>query len=127
MERLLFSQTHRTAVAVDVLALLTFVVIGLVNHHGGVTAGGLARDTASIVGCWLLAAGAFDLYRRPRLPALLATWLVGVTAGVLVRALLLWRIEGDDGVFLGVALVFTLLFVIAFRAAASVIVPRLGT
>jgi len=127
VERLLFSQTHRTAVTVDVLALLTFVVIGLVNHHGGITAGGLARDTVAIVGCWLLAAGAFDLYKRPRLSALLGTWLVGVTAGVLARALLLWRIESDDAVFLGVALCFTLLFVIAFRAAASAIVPRLGT
>jgi hypothetical protein len=111
--------SHRVAVAADVLALLVFVTIGLFNHHGGISAAGYARDVVPIVGCWLAAAGAFDLYQRPRPRALLATWLVGVTAGVLIRALLLWRLDRDDAVFLPVALCFTLLFVLAFRMAAS--------
>ena len=52
-----------------------------------VMAADYARDAVPLVGCWLLAGGAFDLYKRPRAPALLATWLVGVTAGVLLRGL----------------------------------------
>ncbi len=117
---------HRTAVAADMLALFAFVTVGLFNHHGGVSATGYARDILPIAGCWLLAAGAFDLYKRPRWRALLATWLVGVTAGVLVRALVRWRLDGGDAVFLPVALCFSLLFVLAFRAVASFAAPRLA-
>jgi hypothetical protein len=110
---------HVRAVVTDVLALVLFVVIGLLNHHGGISGVDFVRDGVSIVGCWLLAAGTFDLYRRPTLRALLETWLVGITAGVVVRTLLLWHVEADDAVFLGVALPFTLLFVVAARTAAS--------
>jgi hypothetical protein len=119
----LVNLSHRRAVAGDLLALLAFVTVGLLNHRGGLSATGYARDALPIVGCWLLAAGAFDLYRRPRISALLGTWLLGVTGGVLVRALVLWRLDGNDGVFLAVALSFTLLFVLAFRAAASLVSP----
>ena len=111
--------SHLAAVAADVVALLVFVTIGLFNHHGGVSAGDYARDALPLVGCWLLAGGAFDLYKRPRVRALLATWLVGVTAGVLLRALLRWHVDGGDAVFLAVALCFTLLFVAVVRIAVS--------
>jgi hypothetical protein len=110
---------HGTAVAADVVALLVFVTIGLLTHHGDVSAADYARDAMPLVGCWLLAGGAFDLYKRPRPKALLGTWLVGVTAGVLVRALVRLHIDGGDAVFLAVALCFTLLFVVVFRFAAG--------
>jgi Protein of unknown function (DUF3054) len=110
---------HLTAVGADVVALLAFVTIGLVNHHGGISAADYARDAIPLAGCWLLAGGAFDLYKRPRLRALLGTWLVGVTAGVLVRALVRWHVDGGDAVFLVVGLCFTLLFVVVVRIAAS--------
>jgi hypothetical protein len=42
-----------------------------------------------------------------------------VTAGVLVRAVVRRHLDGGDGVFLAVALAFTLLFVLAFRLAVS--------
>jgi hypothetical protein len=45
---------------------------------------------------------------------------------VLIRSLVLWRIEGDDADFLVVALCFSLLFVLAFRAVASFAVPTLA-
>src|SRR5579862_6244545 len=109
---------HRTGVAADLVGLALFVTVGLLNHHGGVSATGYARDLLPIGGCWLVAGGAFDLYRRPRWRALLATWLLGVTFGILVRALVLWRLNGDDAVFLAVALCFSLIFVIACRAVA---------
>ena len=117
--------SHARAVTSDLLALVTFVTVGLVSHHGGLSAAGYARDLLPIGACWLVAAGGFDLYRRPRLRALLGTWLAGVTAGVLVRQLILWTFHGDDAVFLAVALCFTLLFVLAFRTAASLAAPRL--
>ncbi len=110
--------SHRTAVAADALALVAFVTVGLFNHHGGLSAAGYARDALPILGCWFAAALAFGLYRRPALRTLLATWLAGVTAGVLVRALVVGHL---DGVFLVVALCFTLLFVVAFRAAARLL------
>ena len=111
--------SHLAAAGADAVALLVFVTIGLVTHHGGVSAADYARDAVPIVGCWLLAGGAFDLYKRPRVRALLATWLVGITAGVLLRALLRWHIDGGDAVFLAVALCFTLLFVAVVRIAVS--------
>jgi hypothetical protein len=116
---------HRSAVAADLVAIVLFVTVGLLNHHGGLSATGYARDLLPIGACWLLAGGAFDLYRRPRWRALIATWLIGVTAGILVRALVLWRLDGDDGKFLVVALCFTLLFVLACRAIAAIAIPRL--
>jgi hypothetical protein len=120
----IFQLSHRAAVASDLLALFAFVTIGLLNHHGGVSVTGYARDILPIAGCWLVAAGAFDLYKRPRWRALISTWLAGVTGGVLIRSLLLWRIEGDDAVFLVVALAFSLLIVLAFRAVSSFAAPR---
>ena len=108
-----------TAVVADLVALLVFVTIGLVNHHGGISAADYARDAIPLCGCWLLAGGAFDLYKQPRLRALVGTWLVGITAGVLVRALVRWHVDGGDAVFLAVGLCFTLLFVVVARIAAS--------
>lgn len=113
------SLPHRTAVVADVVALLAFVTVGLFNHHGGVSAANYARDAIPIAGCWLLAGGAFDLYKRPRARALLRTWLVGVTGGVLVRALVRRHLDGGDAVFLAVALCFSLLFVVVVRILAS--------
>jgi DUF3054 family protein len=115
----IFRLDHLTAVAADVVALLVFVGVGLLNHHGGISIWDFLRDAVPFIGCWLLAGGAFDLYKRPRVGALVGTWLVGVTGGVLLRALAYWHIEGDDAVFLAVALWFALVFVLAARVAAS--------
>ena len=120
----IFRLSHRTAVAADMLAIVAFVTVGLINHEGGLSAAGYARDVLPIAGCWLAAAGAFDLYKRPRRRALLATWLVGVTGGILVRALVLWRLDGNDAFFLAVALCFSLLFVLGFRIGARLLVAR---
>jgi len=111
---------HRRAVAADLLALLAFVTVGLLNHRGGLSATGYARDFLPFAGCWLLAAATFDLYKRPSAKAFAATWLLGVTGGVLVRGLVRRRLDAGDGVLLVVGLAFTLLFVAAFRLAASV-------
>ena len=103
------------------VALLVFVAVGLVTHHGDVSAVDYVRDALALAGCWLLAAGTFDLYRHPRPRAFAATWLTGITAGVLVRALLRLHLDGGDGVFLLVALCFTLAFVVAARLSVSLV------
>ena len=95
---------RRTAIA-DGIAIAVFVVIGVLTHGSSGTA--LVRDLLIFLGCWF--AAAFALHR------LLPTWLIGVTAAVLIRAAFVGHFAPD---FYGIALAFTLLFVLIGRAAA---------
>ncbi len=109
----------------DAAAIVAFAVVGLFSHHGTASASGLARDALPLLGGWFAAALAFRLYTRPSPARLLATWAVGIAAGVLVRALVLGRaLNGHEGAFLGVALAFTLIFVLALRAALGLAARR---
>jgi hypothetical protein len=101
----------------DALAILVFTTIGLISHEHGLSAGGYAGTALPLLGCWFAAALVLGLYRRRRAGVLLATWLVGVTAGVLLRALVLGHSVEVD--FLAVALVFVLLFVTVLRVAVG--------
>jgi DUF3054 family protein len=94
---------RRTAIA-DAIALTVFVVIGVLTHDSSATA--LVRDLLIFLGCWFAAALAL---RR-----LLPTWLIGITAAVLIRAAIVGHFAAD---FYGIALAFTLLFVLVARAA----------
>ncbi|HEY2354024.1 MAG TPA: DUF3054 domain-containing protein [Gaiellaceae bacterium] len=115
----------RFAAAADAAAIVVFAVIGNLSHHGDVSAGGLARDVLPILGGWLVAGLVFGLYRRPTLTRLAATWLVGVTAGVAIRAAVLQHTDiGKEAAFLAVALVFTLLFALVARAIAALATGR---
>ena len=110
----------------DALAILIFVTIGLISHHHGLSPRGYARDALPIMGGWFGAAILFRTYITHRQSRVLATWLVGVTAGVLARALILGHsLNGKEFTFLGVALAFVLLFVYLLRSAVGVFtVPR---
>jgi Protein of unknown function (DUF3054) len=109
----------------DAVALVVFAVVGLLSHHGTVTATGLAHDALPLLAGWFAAALVFRLYTRPSASRLLATWACGVTAGVVLRALVLGRtLNGHEAAFLGVALAFTLLFVVVLRLAAAATVAR---
>ena len=111
----------------DAAALLVFVLVGLLSHHGGVSATGLARDGLSFVGCWLVAGVAFGLYAHPSPRRLLATWVVAVPVAVLIRAVVLGRSpNGKEAGFLAVALTFTLLFVVALRLVVGLVSARTG-
>jgi hypothetical protein len=111
--------------AADAAALVAFCIVGLLSHHGAVTAGGLAHDALPLLGGWFAAALLLRLYTRPSLARLLATWACGVTAGVAIRALVLGRsFDGREAAFLGVALAFTLLFVFVLRVAVATTVAR---
>ena len=111
--------------AADAAAIVTFAAIGQLSHHGGVSAAGFARDALPLLAGWFAAAALFGLYRGGGRRALLATWAVGVTLGVVVRALVLGRApDGGEAAFLVVTLAFTLLFVLLFRAAGAVLSRR---
>ena len=100
----------RKAAAWDAAALLVFVVVGVLTH--GASVGAFFRDVLCILGGWFVAALSFRLYQRGMWWRLGATWLAGISAGVLVRAAIVGHLAYD---FWGVALGFTALFVLAAR------------
>lgn len=125
MRILLPARSPWTLAAADAAAVALFATVGLLSHRGGVSATGYARDLLPVLGGWLAAAAALGTYRQRSLPRLLATWIAGVTAGIVVRAAVLGRsLDGKEAAFLGVALAFTLLFVVAVRAALALAPPR---
>lgn len=98
---------------VDAAALVAFVVVGVATHHA--SAGAFGRDVLCVAGGWFAAALVLRLYRRGGWARLAGTWLVGVTAGIAVRAGIVGHFAVD---FYGVAMAFTALFVLAGRALA---------
>ena len=73
---------------------------------------GYARDALPLLASWL---GATVLCRGRFVP----TWLVGVTAGVLLRAAILGHWYAKELTFLLVALIFIGLFALAARFVLS--------
>jgi hypothetical protein len=100
----------------DAAALVVFVAVGVATH--GASVGAFFRDLACILGGWFAVAAVVRLYTRGGRLRLGATWLIGISAGVLVRAALVGHVAYD---FWGVALAFTALFVLAGRLAARVL------
>jgi len=104
----------------DALAILVFVTIGLLSHHGDLGLGGYARDALPFLLCWYGAALLFRLYSRPGWWRLALTWAVGVPTAVLVRALVLGRPLGSkEAAFLVVSLVTVGALVLVFRLLSS--------
>jgi hypothetical protein len=85
------------------VATLAFATIGQLSHHGRLSAGGYAHDFLPLLAGWLAAT---QLFRGRFVP----TWLVGVAAGVLLRAAILGHWYAKELVFLLVALIFVGLF-----------------
>ncbi len=88
--------------------------------HGS-SIGALARDLLLFLGCWFAVALTLKLYARSGRQRLLATWLIGVSAAVLIRAAIVGHVAFD---FWGIALAFTVLFVLAARMIATRLMPR---
>jgi hypothetical protein len=126
--RLLLPRRAAAVVATgDVVALALFATIGLLSHHGTVSAIGYARDLLPIAVGWFAAALAFGTYRKRSPARLLATWAVGVPVGIALRALVLGRaFDGKEAAFLGVALTFTLLSVALVRTVLTLAPARHG-
>jgi hypothetical protein len=106
----------------DVVALIVFTVIGLINHQDGVTIGGVAQVVLPIAGVGAVTTWFFGTYRRPGIATLLPAWAISVPAGLLIRKALFHTPEtwGKTGIFLCVAMAFTLLFLLAWRIIARV-------
>jgi hypothetical protein len=118
MLELLFPRRRPALVAgCDAAALTAFVIVGLLSHHGAVRLQDLAATLIPLLAAWMATAVATGLYAHPRPAALIVTWLVGVTLGVALRAVLLDRTANtEEAAFLAASLVFTLLFVSVPRA-----------
>ncbi len=108
------------AAGADAAAIVVLTLIGLLSHHGALNGRGFARDAVPLLAGWFAAALLVRLYTRPALRRLVATWLLGITAGVAIRAAILGRTHpGKEAAFLGVALAFTAVFVLVARLAAA--------
>ena len=83
----------------DAFAILLFATIGQLSHHGHLSATGYAEDAVPFLVCWLAASALFGGRFVP-------TWLVGVTLGVAVRAVILSHYRWNELAFWLVALVF---------------------
>lgn len=104
----------------DVVALLVFTLIGLTNHKDGITAVSVLKVMGPFVIVGALAAAVFGTYRRPGLRTLVPAWLVTVPVAIVIRKGLFdtpatWS---STAVFIGVALAFTLMFLLGWRLLA---------
>jgi len=104
----------------DVTALLVFTLIGLANHKDGITASSVLKVMGPLVVVGAIASAIFGTYRRPGIGTLVPAWLVTVPIAILIRKAIFhtpttWS---STGIFIGVALAFTLLFIAGWRLVA---------
>lgn len=106
----------------DLLALFLFAVVGLLSHGRPVDLGGIGRNLLPVLFVWLLLSPFLSTYRRPTLGNLLLTWLLAFPAGLWLREMILGEPFGVGFlVFLGVAMGFSLLFLLLFRGLAKLL------
>jgi hypothetical protein len=105
----------------DVAALVVFVLAGMRSHHGGTYLEVFLRNAIPLLGAWGLTALVLHTYRAAGIGSLLRTWIVAVPAGIVVRSLWVGSPStlADFATFLVVALVFTLLFLLAGRGLVA--------
>jgi hypothetical protein len=109
-----------TLVLGDAVALILWAVLGLASHNEGVTVAGLLRNAGLIMVGWFAAALVLGTYRSPGVWRFLATWAIGITAGVILRAAILGKSwNGDEFTFLAVTLGVTLVLLAAWRIIAA--------
>ncbi|MEN2981327.1 MAG: DUF3054 family protein [Thermus sp.] len=106
----------------DLLALLLFAGAGLASHGQPLTLAGLARNVLPVLFVWLLLAPFLGTYRRPTWANLLLSWLLALPAGLWLRQMVLGGSFGPGFlVFLGVAMGFSLLFLLGLRGLAKLL------
>lgn len=109
----------------DAVAILLFAVVGLLSHREGLSFAGIVRNAAPILLVWFLIAPFLRTYRQPSWRNLLLTWAIAVSAGVWLRFMVLGRPFGTGFLlFWIVALVFTLIFLLAWRVLARFMLRR---
>jgi hypothetical protein len=109
-------------VVADALSLVAFVLVGIRSHHETGALDLFLRNAIPLEVIWFAVAAVSGAYRRPGFRTLVWTWVVAVPAGMIVRTV--W-VGSPSGVrllvFLGIGLVFTLLFLLAGRAVVGII------
>jgi hypothetical protein len=111
---------QRRALA-DLLALLAFVVVGVLSHEHELAVRALAHDAVPLVGGWFAVAAVSRSYRRGGVRQLLP-WCVGLPLGVLARALWLDHpLDAKQGAFLAVTLLFGGAFVLVGRGVLRLV------
>ncbi len=120
------SSHARLTLAVDVLALAGFVLIGMRSHSDAAAVSIFLRNFVPFTGSWLVVAWLVGTYRPPTPIGLMATLLIGIPIGVLLRALWVrsWS-AGEVLTFALVALVFATMLIGLGRAISAVLGARL--
>jgi len=112
----------RTLAIADVVALTSFVAVGLRSHRIGAIAEVAARNAVPLTVAWIAVALVVGTYRHRDLASLALTWALAVPAALLVRT---WWVGSPQGsriaVFLGVGMAFTLLFLLIGRGLVAVL------
>jgi Protein of unknown function (DUF3054) len=98
------------------VAILLFATIGQLSHDHGVSLGGYAGDALPLLGGWIVMARLTGRF--------LPTWLIGVTAGVAIRMVVLDHYRWNELAFLAVSLVF--IGAVAFVTLKALVLLRRG-
>ena len=116
----------RLTLTVDVLALASFVLIGMRSHSDAAAVSIFLRNFVPFTGSWLVVAWLVGTYRPPTPIGLVATLLIAIPIGVLLRALWVrsWT-AGEVLTFAFVALVFATMLIGLGRAISAVLGARL--
>jgi hypothetical protein len=124
MRRLTDGSPHaRLTLAVDVLAIAAFILIGMRSHSDAAAASIFLRNFVPFTCSWLVVVGT---YRPPTPVGLVVTLLIAIPIGVVLRALWVrsWSI-GEVLTFALVALIFATMLIGLGRAISAVLGARL--
>jgi len=120
------SSHARLTLAVDVLGIAAFVLIGMRSHSDAAAVSIFLRNFVPFTGSWLVVAWLVGTYRPPTPIGLIATLLIAIQIGVLLRALWVrsWS-AGEVLTFALVALVFATMLIGLGRAISAVLGAKL--
>ena len=117
----------RLTLAVDLLALGLFVLVGMRSHHVGSAVAVFARNAVPFGVAWIAFSAVLRTYRPPAHRSLIWTIVTAIPAGALGRTVWVGSPRGVRIlVFLGVALLFVSLFVGTGRVVSSLLARRLA-
>ena len=120
------SSHARLTLAVDVLGIAAFVLIGMRSHSDAAAVSIFLRNFVPFTGSCLVVAWLVGTYRPPTPIGLIATLLIAIPVGVLLRALWVrsWS-AGEVLTFALVALVFATMLIGLGRAISAVVGAKL--
>ena len=101
----------------DAVALLAFVIVGAAKHGEGFEPAALLRTGLPVLAAWFVLSLPIGTYRRPGWWTLILTWIVAIPSALLIRSVVRGGPWGHGlVVFGGVAMGFTLLFLVVGRS-----------